>query len=84
MTMAFENWDTNLRLFKTSQGEEPNSEIKRLTLLQMLPADVSAYVAMHMELAELSTYAGMKRFRYEVCRGHAEPPAQGLRASLHS
>ena len=48
ISAAFEDWDTNIRLFKAAQGSEPADETKRLTLLQMLPQDVSAYVAMHM------------------------------------
>ena len=62
ITTALEDWDTNLRLFREAGGSEPNDESKRLTLVQLLPPDVSAYVAMHMELPELSNYTGMKRF----------------------
>ena len=59
---ALEDWDTSLRLFKAADGAEPPDEQKRLTLLTMLPAEVSAYVAMHLELPELSSFVGLKRF----------------------
>ena len=61
ISAAFEDWDTNIRLFKAAHGSEPTDETKRLTLLQMLQQDVSAYAVMHMELPELSTFSGMKR-----------------------
>ena len=59
---ALEEWDTSLRLFRAADGQEPPDEQKRLTLLTMLPAEVSAYVAMHLEMDELSTFTGLKRF----------------------
>ena len=59
ISAAIEDWDTNIRLFKAAQGSEAVDETKRLTLLQMLPQDVSAYVAMHIELTELTTFAGI-------------------------
>ena len=45
---ALEEWDTSLRFFRAADGQEPGEEQKRLTLLTMLPAEVSAYVSMHL------------------------------------
>ena len=59
---ALEEWDTSLRLLRAADGQEPPDEQKRLTLLTMLPAEVSAYVAMHLELPDLASFTGLKRF----------------------
>ena len=49
---AIQIWDTNLRLFKAAGGEVPTDETKRITLINMLPHDVSVYISMHQELPE--------------------------------
>ena len=59
---ALEEWDTSLRLFRAADGPEPPDEQKRLTLLTMLPAEVFAYVAMHLELPEHAIFMSLKRF----------------------
>ena len=51
-----------MRLFRAAGGTGPPDEQKRPTLPTMLPAELSAYVAMHLELPELSTFSGLKRF----------------------
>ena len=81
---ALEDWDTSLRLFTAADGAEPPDEQKRLTLLTMLPAEVSAYVAMHLELPELSSFAGLKRFtlKYVKVLQNLKPKGPGRLAHL--
>ena len=80
ITTALEDWDTNLRLFREAGGSEPNDESKRLTIVQLLPLDVSAYVAMHMELPELSSYTWDDAFRPQIRQGTAELEAHVWKA----
>jgi hypothetical protein len=78
---ALEEWDTSLRLFRAADGQDPPDEQKRLTLLTMLPAEVSAYMAMHLELPELNSFTGLKRFTLKYakvlqnlkCKGPGRP-----------
>ena len=44
---AVEAWNTNIRLFVAADGEEPTESAKRMTLIHMIPIDVSAYISMH-------------------------------------
>ena len=55
-----------MRLF--SAAGEPPDEQKRLTLLTMLPSEVSAYVAIHLELPELAIVTGLKRFTLDYVK----------------
>ena len=81
---ALEDWDISLRLFRAADGPEPQDEQKRLTLLTMLPAEVSAYVAMHLEMLELSTFTGLKRFmlKYEKVLQNLKRKTPGRPAHL--
>ena len=39
---AVEDWDTNIRLVAAANGEPPSEEATRMTLIQMIPIDISA------------------------------------------
>ena len=59
---AIEDWDTSMRLFREADGVEPGDEQKKITMIQILPQEVATYVAMHLELPELASYAGIRKF----------------------
>ena len=42
---AVEAWDTHLRVFVAANGEAPTEEAKRMTLIQMLPMEISAFIS---------------------------------------
>ena len=47
---AITDWDTNIRLFVKACGTPPADSVRRISLIQMLPMDVSAYITMHIRL----------------------------------
>ena len=49
---AVETWNTNIRWLVAADGEEPTEEAKRITLISMLPMEISAYISMHESNAE--------------------------------
>ena len=57
---AIEEWDTNIRLFVAADGMAPTDVTKRMTLIQILPMDIAAYVSLHESLPDLRTFS-------EVC-----------------
>ena len=65
---AVETWNTNIRLFVAADGEQPTEEAKRITLIHMLPMEVSAYISMHESNIEYKTFDALKRFIYKYVR----------------
>ena len=63
---AVRDWDTDLRLFKKAGGVEPTDHAKRITLIRMLPVEIGAYISMHWEQPEYSTFTTLKKcvFKY--------------------
>ena len=57
-----EDWDTSCRLMVENGGEMPSDETRRLAFIEMLPADVNAYVTMRMDDAEYDTFGKIKMF----------------------
>ena len=58
---AIEDWDTDIQLFVKAGGSQPLDCDRRLTLIQILPANIAAYITMHMELPEYNTYEKLKK-----------------------
>ena len=59
---AIEDWDTTIRLYKKAGGAEPTDADRRLTLLQILPAEIAAHATMHMDSPEHDTYLKLKKY----------------------
>ena len=59
---AIETWKTDIRLLREAGGQLPPDHQLRLTLIHVLPIDISAYVTMHLELPKYATYESLKRF----------------------
>ena len=62
---AVEEWDTNIRLFVAADGDAPTGDMKRMTLIQMLPVEIATYISMHEALPEYETVDSIKRFVFK-------------------
>ena len=65
---AVRDWDTDLRLFKKAGGVEPTDHAKRITLIRMLPVEIAAYISMHWEQPEYSTFIALKKFVFKYIK----------------
>ena len=78
---AAEEWDTNIRLFVAADGEAPTEEAKRMTLILMLPLDISAYISMHEGMEAYKTFPALKRFVFKYIRTLRNLKRVGARAA---
>ena len=62
---AVRDWDTNMRLFKEAGGTEPPDEQRRISLIRMLPVEIAAYISMHWEEPQYSTFVELKKFIFK-------------------
>ena len=65
---AIEEWDTNIRLFVAADGDAPTGDMKRLTLIQMLPMEIAKYISMHEPFPEYKSFDSLKRFVFKYIR----------------
>ena len=59
---AIDDWDTNVRLFQLAGGVVPDNEARRMSLINMLPLELSAHVTMQMGNAEVDSYEKLKKY----------------------
>ena len=59
---AIDDWDTNVRLFQLAGGTAPDSESRRMSLIGMLPLELSAHVTMQLGNADMDTYEKLKKY----------------------
>ena len=78
---AVKAWNTNIRLFVAADGEEPTESAKRMTMIHMLPIEISAYISMHESNAEYRTFDALKRFVYKYVRTLRSLKRAGPRAA---
>ncbi len=78
---AVQAWNTNIRLFVAADGEAPTESAKRMTLIHMLPIDVSAYISMHEAREEFRSFDALKRFVYKYVRTLRSLKRTGPRAA---
>ena len=55
-------------LFRAAGGQPPPDHQRRLTLVQMLPIDISAYATMHMDVPAHSSYDILKKSMIKYIR----------------
>ena len=66
---AVEEWDTNIKLFVAADGEMMlMEEAKRMTLIQMLPIELSAYISMHDQLPDYKSLMALTRLVFQYVR----------------
>ena len=78
---AVETLNTNIRLSVAADGEEPTEEATRMTLIQMLPMEISVYISMHESNVEYRAFAALKRFVYKYLRTLRSLKRAGPRAA---
>ena len=59
---ALELWDTNIRLFKSAGGREPDGDAKRIAFIKLHPPDVRAHVTLHQDMPQYQDFVELKRF----------------------
>ena len=55
-----EEWNTNCRLMVENGGEMPTDETLRMAFIEMLPAEVIAYVTIRLDEPDFNTYSKVK------------------------
>ena len=61
-------WETNLRLFASARGTPFAGDARRLAFTEILPANVSAYVTMHMD--QYAAFVALKKFTVQHVKVH--------------
>ena len=55
-------------MFVAAHGDAPTGDMKRMTLIQMLPMEIAAYISMHEALPEYKAFGSLKRFVFKYIR----------------
>ena len=55
-------------MFVAADGDAPTGDMKRMTLVQMLPMEIATYISMHKALPEYKTFDSLKRFVFKYVR----------------
>ena len=63
-----EEWTTNCRLMLENGGVVPDSEHRRMALLDMLPPELSSHATMQMDSPEISTFTKSRIGRSNIAR----------------
>ena len=66
--MALSDWETSKRLFFEADGVLPAPDLERLTLIDMLPAEVNTYVTMHLDVPEYDILQKLRHFVLEYTK----------------
>ena len=65
---AVRDWRTTLRLFKKAGGDEPSDYHKRVTLIRMLPMEISTHVTLHWELPDYNSYEKLEKYVFHYIK----------------
>ena len=59
---AIDDWDTNVRLFELAGGVAPERGSQRMSLISMLPLELSAHITMQLGNSKMDTYDKLKKY----------------------
>ena len=61
-------WDTHKRLFEKADGKLPGPDQGRLTLIGLLPPDISSNVIMEMEKPGFESFSAIKKYALKLVK----------------
>ena len=62
LQQKLEDWDTNRLLMVENGASLPNDETRRLAFVEMLPAEINAYITMRLDDPSFDTFSNIKKY----------------------